>query len=85
MGIDTSLVSEATVGIMQSINEKFGDSESGEIIAVGIICVVSDGDGMTFTRTYSTDKIHYRALGLFQAGVDVIQKNSIPEDADDPE
>jgi hypothetical protein len=69
---DNTLIAEASMGILDSIEEKFGETENAEILAVGIVVAVSTGD-MTFTRTYCTDKIHYRALGLFNAAVETIE------------
>lgn len=67
------------MGILDSIESKFGDSDDAEILAVGIVVAVSSGD-MTFTRTYCTDKIHYRALGLFNAAVETIEDGSLADD-----
>ena len=81
--MNTELISEATLGLMNSVQEKFGDnpSDDAEIIAVGIVCIVSN-EGMTFTRTYSTDQIHYRALGLFSAAVDTVREGNLADDDD---
>lgn len=68
---------------MESLNERFGESEEAEILACGIVIAVSDGHGMTFTRTYSTEDIYYRALGLFHAGLEAIEGDRSAPDEDE--
>lgn len=77
--MDTDLIAEATIGIMEAIQSKFGDDGDFKILAVGIVAVV-EGDEMTFTRTYSTEKVHHRALGLFDAAVDTVKDGHLVDD-----
>lgn len=77
--MDNQLIAEASMGIMDSINEApFSD---GELISVGIVAIV-EKDGFTFTRTYTTDKIYHHALGLMREGFLTIQNGHLPDDDD---
>lgn len=81
---DTSKIAEASMGIMESIHAKFGDDDDYEIVAIGIVAVVSKDD-MTYERTYSTERIHHRAIGLFQVALDTVESGLMPEEIDGDE
>lgn len=70
--MDQQLLGQATVSLMESI-EAEGKFENAKMIAVGIVAILEQ-DEHTFTRTYSTEKIHHRALGLFNVAINVIEE-----------
>jgi hypothetical protein len=84
--MDQALLGDATVKLMESI-EREGKFEDGKIIAVGVIAIIEqpddDGAGMTYIRTYSTEEIHHRALGLFREAYLTIEQGHEAEP--DPE
>jgi len=84
--MDQKLLGEATVKLMESL-EKEGKFDDAEIIAVGIIVILAideteDGP-YTYTRTYSTEDVHFRAVGLFREGLQTIEARHIQEDDPD--
>jgi hypothetical protein len=85
--MDQGLLGQATAELMDSIEgeEQF---ENAKLIAVGITVILerpSDEtpddpeEGETFCRTWSTERIHHRAVGLFRTGLMTIEDGHIPE------
>lgn len=80
--MDMELLGETTAKLMDAIerNPRF---EDGEITAIGIVCTLSanddDGEPMSYTRTFCSDELHYRQIGLFRAGLDTVEEGQIPD------
>jgi hypothetical protein len=85
--MDQQLLGEATVKLMESL-EKEGKFDDAEIIAVGIVVILAkddaeEGGPFTYTRTYSTEDIHFRAVGLFREGLQTVESRHIQENDPD--
>jgi len=85
--MDQQLLGEATVKLMESL-EREGKFDDAEIIAVGIVVILAkddaeEGGPYTYTRTYCTEDIHFRAVGLFHEGLATVESRHIQES--DPE
>lgn len=83
--IDTTLLGETAAKCMDSLdNLNDPDLEDGALIACAIVCVVRDKeDSISFTRTYCSDDIHYRQVGIMAAGLNVVTNGSKPDDVED--
>jgi hypothetical protein len=64
--LDTSKIGQVAAELM----ELLPDEAEGEILAVGIVVVVDDGEG-TYTRIKTSHDTLYEQLGLFHAGIEV--------------
>jgi hypothetical protein len=64
--IDTTKIGQVAAELM----ELLPDEAEGEILAVGIVVVVDDGEG-TYTRIKTSNDTLYEQLGLFHAAIDV--------------
>ena len=72
-----NLIAEASMGIMDAINNAhFSD---GTVIAVGIVAII-EKDEMTYSRTYTTEKIFHRAVGLMLEGYEVVKDGRSADD-----
>jgi hypothetical protein len=81
--MDTRLLAEASMGLMDSLDGS--ELENGDIVACGIVVII-EHEGHVFTRTYNTEKIYHRAVGLFAAAQECIGSGeSIRPDETDPE
>ena len=72
--IDTTLLGETAANCMDSL-ENHEDLDGGKIVAVGIIVIAEDEAGSkTFTRIYASENRHYNQIGLFTAGLNVVER-----------
>lgn len=78
MAIDTTLIGTTAAELMELIP----DESEGEIIEVGIVVVIDDGEG-TYTRTKCSTELHYRQVGLFSVALDVVRGDTEPEEDED--
>jgi hypothetical protein len=67
MSLDTSKIGQVAAELMELLPEE----SDGEIIEVGIVVVVDDGEG-TYTRIKSSSDLYYRQLGIFQAAISCV-------------
>ena len=67
--LDSRLLGETTARLMDTIEAEPVESDGEpEMVAVGIVVVVSDGDN-TYTRTFCSDVRAYQQIGLFDAAL----------------
>lgn len=71
--MDVSVLTDCTMGLMDSINDTF--EEGGELVAIAIVAVVSH-EGVSHTRTFCSDKMHYMQVGLLQAGLKTVESGT---------
>lgn len=79
--MDMTLLGETTAKMMDAIEEN-PRVRDGNLLAVGVVVVIDgedeEGEKMTFTRTFTSEEVHYRALGLFDSALDTIRDGAIP-------
>lgn len=60
------------------------DTTEGEIIAVGIVAAFRDENGKEWYRTYSDRETYFEQVGIFRAGLEVIEiYDELAEDEDE--
>lgn len=78
MALDTTLIGETAAALMGLLPEE----SDGEIVAVGIVAIVDDGDG-TYTRVKCSRNLNFEQLGLFHAALEVVRSGWEVDDGDD--
>lgn len=62
--------------------------DGGHIVTVGIVVVAENAKGtQTFTRTFCSETLYYRQIGLMQAGIECVRDGfrQVDEDEDEDE
>lgn len=81
--MDMTLLGETTAKLMDVIEKNPRFDEDAKIEAIGIVCVISakddDGDPMSYTRTLTSEELHYRQVGLLRAGLTTIEEGLVPD------
>lgn len=82
--MDMTLLGETTAKMMDAIERNPRFDEDTSLLAIGIVVILegkdSDGDPMTFTRTFCSEDYHYRQVGVFEAGLETIKDGSLPDE-----
>jgi hypothetical protein len=76
MTVDTTLIGETAASLMGSLPDEI----EGEIIAVGLVVIVDDEEGGTYTRIKCSHERYFEQLGIMHAALAVVESGT---DADD--
>lgn len=75
--IELAALTDTTIKMMDGIEALEKSLTNPKLLAVAIVAVVEgvdeEGDMSTFTRTYFSESIHYRQLGLLYAGLRITE------------
>lgn len=86
--IDTVLLGETAAKCMEYMDES-EHLDGGHIVAVAIVVVAENAsESQTFTRTFSSETMYYKQVGLMQAGIECVRdgfRQAAPGELDDEE
>lgn len=86
--IDTQLLGETAARCMEDMDEA-EHLDGGKLISVGITVIAEGPEGdSTFVKIYTSETMHYRQMGLYQAGLDCVKSGtrySVGPDDDEDE
>lgn len=84
--IDTTLLGETAAKCMEYMDEAPA-LDGGEIVSCAIVVIAQSEDKTsTFTRTFCSDEVHYRQIGIFTVGLECVSsgiKPTSPDEDDD--
>jgi hypothetical protein len=71
--IDSQLLGQTAARCMEYLDDHEA-LDGGELVAVGIVVLAQNSEGtVTYTRTFSSEDMYYRQIGLYQAGIECVR------------